>query len=194
MSVTAARNLRIYILCLYYPVLVILMRYRLRGSNKTSSHLNCFRSEHKGRRHSTAISYTACRDHGNFHCINHLRHKCHCSSLTYMSSGLGSLGYDCIDSAPLHELSQSNAGNYRDHHRSGFLPHAYVFSGIACTRCNYLYAFFRDNLGDLVCLGVHEHKVYSKRLIRLLLAGPYLIPYPCRRCSAGAYYTKASCV
>ncbi len=174
------------ILCLNDLILIIFMDNRFLRCDEPGAHLDTFRSQHKSRRHASAIGDTSGRDHRDRHCIHHLRNQCHGRGGTDMSATLHAFCYHSIRSGTLHHLRHSYTCHHRDHLHSGIFPQLHEFSGVSRT-CRYrLYSFFHNDLRYFFCVGIEQHDIHAEGLVGQLFTFADLLPDDLRRGGSGS--------
>ena len=192
MSRTSACYTAVDVFCFKNTVLIIFMDHRLLRCCKNSSHLDSSGSQHKCCRHTSAICNTTRCDHRDIHCIDNLRNQYHCGKLSDMSSGLCTLGNDCICTAALHTFCKCYRSNDRNDLHSGCFPVCHVFFRTSCTCCHYFDVLFQDYLCNLVCFRIHQHDVHTKWFVSQLFCLADLFSYPLCRCTACGDQPKAT--
>ena len=178
-----AGHFTVNIFCFDHALLVIFMNRGFFCNNKTGSHLYCLCAKHHSCRKSTSIcNSTGCNDRNGYR-IYYLWYECHRRLGTDVSTGLHSLSDQCIRTATLHQLCQCHACHNRDHFDFGFFPHAHIFGRIAGAGCYYLNAFLHNYFCNLICFRIHQHEIYSKRLVGFFFCCLNLLTHPGSRCS-----------
>ena len=82
-----------------------------------------------------------------------------------MAAAFAALGDHSERSALFHFSCESYACHNGNNLDSGFRPLSHVLSGITGACGNDLYAFFNNNLGNLVRKRAHEHDVDAEGLV-----------------------------
>ena len=95
-----------------------------------------------------------------------------------MAAGFRAFGDDGIGPQLLHAPGQSHAGHHGQHPDARFLPGLHIGAGVACACGDDGHFFLNDQLGHLICLGMHQHDIDAEGLIRHRFTGAYFAAHP----------------
>ena len=161
---------------------------------KTRSHLNAFRTKHKGCCNSSSVCNASCRDHRNIHRITNLRDKGHCRTFSDMPARLIALCHNCICSALFHPFCHCNRCNNRNDPNILFFPKRHVLFRISRTCCDNRHTFPRHCPRYFICVRAHQHDIDTKGSVRPFSDLSDLLCNPFCRCIRCTDHSQSSAI
>ena len=101
-----------------------------------------------------------------------------------MPAAFGAFGDHGIGAKALHTARKRGSGNHGDHLDAGFFPHVHVVGGAAGARGDHVDFQVHQKARQLGGVGIHEHDVRAKGLVRDGAGSAHLLFDPRQRSAA----------